>query len=254
MANPSDGNNNAGSGDTRPASAIDETTTAADSADDRSTSEHKEPSLGPACLVIVILGLASFAAFCAFGSWIMFSDQYPYAEKGISQQLIPWVQQSQLAAADKESIVQQLNALIPKLQQRTIDKEQLLRLRNCLQDNPILLWGGVQSVLAQAKNLDLSDVEQETLVRLTQRLMRMATDRQLSRNDIEFTLQPCAVVRDDKTGLEVLSDLNEKQVQSFMKRAEQLVTQSEIPNQAYDKTPAEAFKILIDAALDLNFH
>jgi hypothetical protein len=219
---------------------------------EQKNAEHKEPSLGPACLVICILGLAAVCAFCGIGSWFMFYDQYPMAEDGIREQLIPWVKQSQLATEDKDSIVKQLNDLIPKLQQKTINKEQLLRLRNCLTDNPVLLWGGVQSIQAQAAESDLSDVEKQTLERLTQRLMRMAAERELSRNNIEFALQPCAKVREDQMGLEVLPNLTSEQIRDFMTRSEQLVNNSEIPNQAYDKTPREAFGILIDAALDLN--
>lgn len=216
------------------------------------TQEHKEPSLGPACLVLAILALALFCAFCGFGSWIMFSDQYPLAKKGVEQQLIPWVKQSQLEPVDKNSIVAQLEELLPVLEERTISKEQLLRLRNCLQDNPVLLWGGVQSIIQQADASDLTETERDALERLTQRLMRMATDRELSRNDIEFTLQPCAKVREDQLGLEVVTDLNGDQIREFMKRAEQLVRHSDVPNQPYEKTPAEAFEMLINASLEIN--
>lgn len=216
------------------------------------TQEHKEPSLGPACLVLVILALALFFAFCGFGSWIVFSDQYPLAKKGVEQQLIPWVKQSQLEPVDKDSIVAQLEDLLPVLEERTISKEQLLRLRNCLQDNPVLLWGGVQSIMQQADDSDLTETERDALERLTQRLMRMATDRELSRNDIEFTLQPCAKVREDQLGLEVVTDLNGDQIREFMTRAEQLVRHSNVPNQPYEKTPAEAFEMLINASLEIN--
>ncbi len=220
---------------------------------DQTAEEHreeaKEPSLGPACLVVAILSLAVFCSVCAFGSWIAFSDQYPLAEKGITQQLIPWVESSQLASADKKSIVAQLRALIPKLQEREIDKRQLSRLHNCLQDNPVLLWGGVQSIVAQAPAAGLTETEQIALQRVSQRLLRMATDRKLSRNDIEFTLQNCSRVRDDQAGIEVVSPLSAEQIRGFMQRGEQLVTEHNVPNIAYDKTPAEAFSMLIDAAL-----
>ncbi|HBE67934.1 MAG TPA: hypothetical protein DDW52_07275 [Planctomycetaceae bacterium] len=214
------------------------------------TDEHKEPSLAPACLVVAILGLAAVCAFCGFGSWIVFSDQYPFAYKGIDEQLIPWVKQSQLAPEDKASIVDQLQELLPIIEERSIDKEQLLRLRNCLQDNPILLWGGVQSILEQAEGTDLTETERETLKRLTERLMRMATDRLLARNDMEFTLQPCATVRDDQLGLEVRTDLTGDEIRKFMERSEQLLQNNDIPNMSYDKTPAEAFGILVEAALN----
>lgn len=182
----------------------------------------------------------------------MFSDQYPFAVKGIEQQLIPWVETSQLAEDDKRSIIAQLNALLPKLEERTITKKQLLRLHNCLQDNPILIWGAVESILAQAEQAGLTATEQETLVRVSQRLMRAATERKLGRNDLEFCIQDCAVVRKDGQSLEVLSPITAEQIREFMKRAEQLAGQYEIPNEPFDKTSSEAFAILVAAALDVD--
>lgn len=210
----------------------------------------KEPSLGPACLVVSILLLASFCAVCGIGSWFMFSDQYPLAEKGITQQLIPWVETSQLAEEDKRSIVQQLTALLPKLQNREIDRQQLTRLHFCLQDNPVLLWGGVQSILAQARESDLSDTEKQAVERISQRLLWLATNRQLSRRDLEFTLQNASRVREDGASIEVNSDLTADQIRQYMTRAERLLARYEVPNEPYDKTPAEAFAILVDKALN----
>lgn len=209
----------------------------------------REPSLGPACLVIAILTLAVLSAVCGIGSWLMFSDQYPYAVKGITQQLIPWVETSQLAEQDKRSIVRQLEDLIPILQARQIDTQQLSRLHFCLQDNPILLWGGVQSIVLQAPQAGLSDTELTALERITQRLMWLATDRQLGRRDLEFTLQNCSQVREDGANIEVKTDLTATQIRDFMTRAEQLIAKLQAPDEPYEKTPAEGFAILIDKAL-----
>ncbi len=211
--------------------------------------EHQEPSLGPACLVISILSLAVFSSLCAFGSWIVFSDQYPMAEKAITKQLIPWVESSQLALEDKQSILQQLRDLTPRVANREISKTQLLRLRNCLQDNPILLWGNVQSIRAQAAAAGLSDVELLTLQRLDERLLRMASERKLSRRDLEFTMQEFSVVRQDGLSVEVKSNLTDEQIRLFMKRAENLANTNDAPNMAFDKTPAETFAMLVRDAL-----
>ena len=209
----------------------------------------KEHSLGPACLVVTILGLAVLSSVCAFGSWIVFSDQYPMAAKAIDKQLIPWVESSQLSAEDKEGIVTRLHNLSTIVDQRDIDKEQLLRLRNCLQDNPVLLWGGVQSVLAQAPGTDLNPTELEALSRIERRLLRAASERLLSRNDLEFSLQGLTKVREDGLSVEVRSDLTGDDIRRFMKSAESLLTANEIPNEGFDLTPAETFNSLVDQAL-----
>ena len=143
-----------------------------------------------------------------------------------------------------------MNALIPLLQSREIDKTQLTRLHYCLQDNPVLLWGGVQSILLQAPDCDLSETELPALERISQRLLWLATDRKLGRRDLEFTLQNCSEVRPDGASIEVNTDLTAEQIRDFMTRAEQLVQSFDVPNEPYEKTPAEAFAILIDKALN----
>ncbi|QDV21943.1 hypothetical protein [Aureliella helgolandensis] len=214
--------------------------------------EHQEPSIGPACLVVVILTLAVFCSVCAFGSWFMFSDQYPLAERGVDEQLIPWVETSQLAAEDKNSIVDQLHDIVAMLHDRSIDKRQLSRLRNCLQDNPILLWGGVQSIVAQSKDVGLTGTEVQAVERISQRLMRMGAERKLGRNDLEFTLQHCSKVREDQLSVEVRSNLTADEIREFMRRAEQLVQGSDVPNEPYESTAAEAFAKLVKMALDVD--
>ena len=213
-------------------------------------SDAREPSLGPACLVISILGLAIFCAVCGFGSWFVFNDQYPFAVKGITKQLIPWVATSQLAEADKRAITGQLDALVPILQNHEIDKTQLKRLHNCLQDNPVLLWGAVQSIVLQAPAAGLSDTELISLQRITQRLLKMAAERQLGRLDLEFVLENCSEVRADGASLEAQQNLTAEQIRQFMTRSEQLLAKNEVPNEPYEKTPAEAFAILIEHALN----
>lgn len=217
---------------------------------DADSSGHNEPSLGPACMVVSILSLAAFSALCGLGSWFVFSNQYPIAVKSIEKQLIPWVEGSQLTQDDKTSIVSQLESVIGKLEAQTIDKSQLVRLRNCLQDNPVLLWGGIQSIEKQAEGAGLTETEIESLKRLNQRLLRMSTERKLGRRDLEFTLQELSKVRSDRSTLEVRGDLTAEQIRSFMTRAESLVARAEIPNEPFEKTPSEAFAILLDAALN----
>jgi len=217
---------------------------------DAASQPNSEPSLGPACLVVTILSLAAFSAVCGIGSWFVFSNQPALAVKAIEKQLIPWVEGSQLAPNDKQSIVIQLNDLSERVESGTLDKTQLRRLRNCLQDNPVLLWGGIQSIESQAAASGLTETEVESLLRLNQRLLRLIAERKIGRRDLEFCLQEVSEVRSDRSHLLVRSNLQADQIRSFMRRAESLLSQGNIPNEPYEKTPAEAFEILVKAALD----
>lgn len=211
--------------------------------------EPPEPSLGPACLVIGILSMALMVIVCAFGSFFAFSDQHSLAIKGINMQLIPWIETSQLSKQDQDQIVTKLRDLIAPLEAKTYDKRQMTRLRNCLQDNPVLLWGGIEKVQQQAASSGLTELEQETLDRVCQRLLRGAAERKFGRNDIEFTIQNCSKVREGGQSLIVLDNLTAEQIREFMTRAEQLVVQNDIPNEPFDKTAGQAFAILVDTAL-----
>lgn len=208
-----------------------------------------EPSLGPACVTISILALGTFAILCAFGSWIMFSNQSEMAVNAIEIQLIPWVESSQLSLDDRQSIILQLKKLVGQLKADTFDNQQLRRLHSCLQDNPVLLWGGIQSMEQQASEAGLTETEVESLHRLNQRLLRSAAERKLGRRDLEFTLQEVAEVRSDRSHLLVRDGLNADQIRSYMTRADSLVSQYNIAHEPFEKTPAEAFELLVQAAL-----
>lgn len=209
-----------------------------------------EPSLGPACLVVTILSLAAFTAVCGIGSWFVFANQPKLAKKAIEKTLVPWIEGSQLSPLDKESIVNQLGSVVVRLENEELDKEQLTRLRNCLQDNPVFLWGEIQAIESQATGAGLTDTEVATLKRINQRLLRMATERTLGRSDIEYTIQQLSEVSEKGDTLEVRTDLTAAQIRQFMQRAENLLVRSKVPNEPFEKSPAQAFEILIDAALN----
>lgn len=210
-----------------------------------------EPSMGPACLVIVILMLAAGCAFCAFGSFFFFSDQAALAEKGVTRQLIPWVEQSNLRPDDKRQILESLRDTVEQVRQRTLTSRQLSRLKNALEDNPVLLWGTVEDVLLQAPQAGLSEVEQQAAQRVTQRLLHAAALRKLSRNDLEYTLAPCVRGRADGMGIEALSPLTAEQLKEFINRAEKITDGTEIPDEPYEKSLPEVFRGLLNDALSV---
>lgn len=106
------------------------------------------------------------------------------------------------------------------------------------------------SPYSSKRNSELSETEKDAVQRVSERLLWMAADRQLSRRDLEFTLQNCSKVREDGASIEVKNDLSLEQLRDFMTRAGQLLSSHAVPNEPYDKTPAEAFEILIDKALN----
>ncbi len=227
-----------------------------DSPDTSSTSgvgneKLPEPSMGPACLVIVVLALAMFFAVCAFGSFFFFSDQPALALRGINDYLVPWVESSNLSPGDKEAILQNLREVSNTVAERELTNRQLTRLRSVLEDNPVLLWGTVEAVMAQAESVGLTAVEIEAGKRVVQRLLHSAAQRKLSRNDLVFTLEVCSHTRKDGQGLEVNSPLTAKEIRDFLGRAERLVNGRDVPNEPFEKTVPQVFRGLIDEALSV---
>ncbi len=220
-----------------------------DNTTDEPNANAAEPSMGPACLVIAMLTLAAFMAFCAIGSFVMFSDSPALAERGITQALMPWVESSNLAPADKREILSDLQDTVDKVKSRTLNARQLTRLKSALEDNPVLLWGNVEGVMARAKDAGLTELELDSAERITQRLLRAAAMRKLGRNDLVYTLESCTHTRADGEGLEVNDQLTAENIRLFLSRAEKFVNGMEVPNESFTKTVPEVFRGLIDEAL-----
>lgn len=208
-----------------------------------------EPSMGPACLVIAMLTLAALMAFCSISSFVMFSDSPALAERSINQSLIPWVESSNLAPGDKREIVSDLQETVEQVKTRKLTSLQMARLKSVLEDNPVLLWGNVEGVLARAKEAGLSELEMESAQRITQRLLRAAAMRKLGRNDLVYTLESCTHTRPDGEGLEVNDQLAAENIRLFLSRAEKFVNGMNVPNEPFEKSVPETFRGLIDEAL-----
>ena len=207
--------------------------------------------MGPACLVVAILTLAAFLAVCAFGSFFFFSDQPALAERGITEQLVPWIQSSSLSPADKREILSELDEVVQKVRSRTLTSRQLTRLKNALEDNPVLLWGTVEAVIGQADEAGMPEVEIEAGKRVVARLLRAAAERKLARNDLVYLLEACTHLRADGQGLEVNTPLTSDQIHVFLVRAETFVDGREVPNEPFEKTVPEVFRGLIEDALSV---
>lgn len=208
-----------------------------------------EPSMGPACLVIAMLTLAAIMAFCAISSFVMFSDSPALAEQAITKALMPWVESSNLAPEDKRAILSDLQETVEQVKTRTLTSRQMARLKSVLEDNPVLLWGNVEGIMARAKEAGLSDLEMESARRTTQRLLNAAALRKLGRNDLVYTLESCTHPRPDGEGLEVNDQLTAENIRLFLSRAEKFVNGMDVPSEAFEKSVPEVFRGLIDEAL-----
>ncbi len=161
------------------------------------------------------------------------------------------MESSNLSPGDKREIVSDLQETVDKVKTRKLSSLQMARLKSVLEDNPVLLWGNVEGVLARAKEAGLSDLELESSQRITQRLLRAAAMRKLGRNEIVYMLESCTHTRPDGQGLEVNDQLTAENIRLFLSRAEKFVNGMDVPNEAFEKSVPATFRGLIDEALDV---
>lgn len=215
------------------------------------TPENKEVPLAPACLVVVIIFSVIMSVLCAFLSWYLNQNQSENAARALREQLIPWVQQSPLEPTDKEAISSELNQLAAQMDAKELNEGELRRLRFCLTDNPVLLWGFVQAAVGKIeRSSELTDIEKEQARLTADRLLRLVAERKLTRSALEFSLQPVTLARSDGSGLVVKDNPTTEDLRMFVKRGAQQADGQQASKDTYEKSPAQVFHMMIESALE----
>lgn len=215
------------------------------------TVENKEVPLAPACLVVVIIFSVIMSVVCAGLSWYLNQNQSENAARALREQLIPWVQQSALEPTDKEAISAELNQLAVQMDSKDLNEGELRRLRFCLTDNPVLLWGFVQAAVGKIESSsELTDIEKEQARLTADRLLRLVAERKLTRSALEFSLQTVTLARSDGSGLVVKDNPTTDDLRTFVKRGAQQADGLQSSKEPYEKSPAQVFHMMIESALE----
>ena len=111
----------------------------------------KDVSLGPACLVVFVVGLMLICIAVAYMSFMLTGNQGPRAARALREQLIPWVDDSALSKTDQAAIIDELNDLASKMDRGDLTSRQLSRLGIRLTDSTVLQWGVVEDVQRYVK-------------------------------------------------------------------------------------------------------
>jgi hypothetical protein len=212
---------------------------------------NKEVPLAPACLIVVIIFSVIMSVVCAFLSWYLNQNQSENAARALREQLIPWVEQSALEPTDKESISSELGELARQMDSKELNEGELRRLRFCLTDNPVLMWGFVQAAVGKIEqSSELTDLEKEQARLTADRLLRLVEESKLTRSALEFTLQTVTLAKSDRSGLVVKDNPTTDDLRTFMKRGAQQADGLKASTEPYDKSPAQVFHMMIDAAME----
>lgn len=212
---------------------------------------NKEVPLAPACLIVVIIFAVIMSVVCAFLSWYINQNQSENAARALKEQLIPWVEQSALEPTDKAAISSELNELARQMEAKELNEGELRRLRFCLTDNPVLMWGFVQAAVGKIQqSTELTELEKEQASQTADRLLRLVSEAKLTRSALEFTLQTVTLARSDGSGLVVKDNPTTEDLRTFIKRGAQQADGLKASTEAYDKSPAQVFRMMLDAAME----
>jgi hypothetical protein len=211
--------------------------------------EQKDVSLGPACLiVVVILALCLSIGVIAMAA-MMSGSQGRRAAYAVREMLIPFVEQSSLSKTDRQDIVERLSTLSDDMEREELTSRQLSRLVLRFTDSSVLQWGVVEQLIQAAMSSSMTDVEKSEFRAACDRWLRAAAEGKLSLQDMEFALQNVST-KDQRSGLlSIRPDVNEEGLREFHRRMTTISDKLEMTSEPFDKSVSQAFNAVIDDAL-----
>ena len=210
---------------------------------------QKDVSLGPACLIVVIIGAVCLSVGVIGMAAMMTGSQGRRAAYSVREQVIPWVEQSSLSKTDRENIVEKLSNLSVAMEREELTARQLSRLLLRMSDSPVLQWGVVEQLNQRAQTSSLSEAEKDEFRSACDRWLRSASEGRLSLQDMEFAVQNVAT-KDQRSGrLTMRDDTNEERLREFHRRMTAISDKHSMTHGAFDKSVSQVFLTMIDEAL-----
>jgi hypothetical protein len=211
--------------------------------------DQKDVSLGPACLiVVVILALCLSIGVIAMAA-MMSGNQGKRAAYSVREQIIPWVEQSSLSKTDRQNIVERLTNLSDDMEREELTTRQLSRLVLRLTDSPILQWGIVEQLIQAAMGSSMTDDEKSQFRAGCDRWLRAASEGKLSLQDMEFAVQNVAT-KDQRSGrLSIRPDVDVEGLREFQRRMTTISDNHNMISEPFDKSVSQVFTAVIEDAL-----
>jgi hypothetical protein len=211
---------------------------------------QKDVSLGPACLVVAVIGAICLSLGMIAMAAMMTGSQGRRAAYSVREQLIPWVEQSSLSTTDKQAIIERMTDLSSDMEREELTTRQLSRLVIRMTDSPVLQWGVVEQLVAAAKLSDGFIEEEKTeFTAACDRWLRAASEGKLSIQDMEFAVQNVAT-KDQRSGrLTIRDDVNDDRLREFQRRLSTMSDKLVIPKEPFEKSVSQVFLTVIEEAL-----
>lgn len=213
-------------------------------------SKDKDVSLGPACLVVFVVGLMLICIAVAYMSFMLTGNQGPRAARAVREQLIPWVDQSDLSKTDQAAIIDELNDLASKMERGELTSRQLSRLGIRLTDSTILQWGVVEDVLRYLKQTKgFTESEKEDIQKTCDRWLRCASEGKLSMTEMEFAFQGLGLKEPRSGRLSLRKDVTDDQIREFHRRVLGVCEKYNTSTEPFSKSVSQVFHMMMEDGL-----
>lgn len=212
---------------------------------------QRDVSLGPACLVVVVIGALCLSVGLIAIASMMSGSKGRQAAYSVREMLIPWVEQSSLSKADRQNIVERLTDLSVDMEREELTARQLSRLALRLTDNPVFQWGVVEQLIQATQSSSMNEIERQEFRTACDRLLRTASEGKLNINDMEFAVQNVAT-KDLRSGrLTIRENPIEERLREFQRRITAISDKQSTSSEAFDKSPSQVIVAMVEDGLSV---
>jgi hypothetical protein len=211
---------------------------------------QKDVSLGPACLIVVVIAAICLSLGMIAMAAMMTGSKGRRAAYAVKEMLIPWVEQSALGKTDRQNIVEKLTDLSASMEREELTTRQLSRLAMRLNDNPVFQWGVVEDLNRAAQSsITMTEKEKDEFRLSCDRWLRSASEGRLSLQDMEFALQNVST-KDMRSGrLTIRDDVNDERLREFQRRMDKISDTLKISSEPFDKSVSQVVDAMVEDAL-----
>ncbi len=172
------------------------------------------------------------------------------ASSALKTQLIPWIENSSLSIADRQSIVERLNELIADMDAERLSGRQLSRLNFRLSGAPLFQWGVIEAIESQfLASTELSEVEKQAMSAACNRLLRTALDGRIAMEQMEFAVQQVANKERQSGRLTAHSGISTAELREFLRRITAISDRVKTSSEPLEKSVSQVFREMVDDAL-----
>ena len=210
---------------------------------------QKDVSLGPACLIVVVIAAICLSVGMIAMAAMMTGSKGRRASYAVREMLIPWVEQSALGKSDRENIVEKLSSLSDSMEREELTTRQLSRLAMRLNDNPVFQWGVVEALNRAAQASTMTDKEKDEFRLSCDRWLRSASEGRLALQDMEFAVQNVST-KDMRSGrLTIRDDVIEERLREFQRRMDKISDTLGISSAPFDKSVSQVVDAMVEDAM-----